>query len=84
MLAAGWAAAEETVDYSDPENWAYFGIGEDRDADVFLICPTVESARRILRPMPAAISHGRFFLRGQFCFFAVNLNSGSPLSSVPY
>ncbi len=45
--AAGAAAAEETadpekIDYSNEENWAYFGIGEDKEADLFLVCPTVD------------------------------------------
>lgn len=31
------------VDYSDENNWAYYGIGEDKDADLFLICPTVDT-----------------------------------------
>ena len=30
------------TDYSDENNWAYFGIGEDKAADLFLICPTVD------------------------------------------
>ncbi len=30
------------TDYSDEDNWAYYGIGEDKDADLFLICPTVD------------------------------------------
>ena len=30
------------IDYSDPENWAYFRMGEDREVDVFFICPTVD------------------------------------------
>lgn len=30
------------LDYGDPENWAYFREGWDRDADVFLICPVVD------------------------------------------
>lgn len=30
------------VDYSSEENWAYAGIGEGKEADVFLICPTVD------------------------------------------
>ena len=30
-------------DYGDPDNWAYFKLGEDRDVDVFLICPTVDT-----------------------------------------
>lgn len=35
----------ETVpvtDYSDEANWAYYGVGDEQDADVFLICPTVD------------------------------------------
>ena len=44
---AGAAAAEETADperpdYAKEENWAYFGIGEDKEADLFLVCPTVD------------------------------------------
>ena len=31
------------VDYSDDANWAYAGIGDDKDADLFLICPTVDT-----------------------------------------
>ena len=34
--------ATEAVDYAIADNWAYFGIGEDKDADLFLICPTVD------------------------------------------
>ncbi|MCR4740061.1 MAG: DUF3089 domain-containing protein [Lachnospiraceae bacterium] len=33
---------ENSVDYSREENWAYYGIGEDKAADLFLICPTVD------------------------------------------
>ena len=29
-------------DYSQAENWAYFAEGEGKDADLFLICPTVD------------------------------------------
>ncbi len=36
----GVAAA---LDYSQMDNWAYFEMGEDRDVDVFLICPTVDT-----------------------------------------
>lgn len=32
-----------TVDYSKAENWAYFSEGEDKPADLFLICPTVDT-----------------------------------------
>ena len=36
------SASGEATDYSDPENWAYYAEGEERSADVFLICPTVD------------------------------------------
>lgn len=29
-------------DYANTDNWAYFGIGEGKDADLFLIAPTVD------------------------------------------
>ena len=36
------SALKSDVDYSIEENWAYFGIGEGKEADLFLICPTVD------------------------------------------
>ena len=33
----------DEIDYSNEDNWAYFGIGDDKDADLFLICPTVDT-----------------------------------------
>lgn len=36
------ADISDAVDYSDENNWAYFGIGEEKEADLFLICPTVD------------------------------------------
>ena len=38
-------AAEEpaaAVSYADEANWAYYGVGEDRAVDLFLVCPTVD------------------------------------------
>ena len=35
-------AAVSDTDYSDPANWAYFGEGDNKEADLFLICPTVD------------------------------------------
>ena len=38
------SAAEEAIppaEYSVSENWAHFGIGEEKDADLFLLCPAV-------------------------------------------
>ena len=33
---------EDTVDYSQSENWAYYAQGTGKEADLFLICPTVD------------------------------------------
>ena len=32
----------DPLDYADLQNWAYYGLGEDKPVDVFLICPTVD------------------------------------------
>ena len=37
------APEAESPDYNDPDAWAYFALGEDKDADVFIICPTVDT-----------------------------------------
>ena len=42
QLSAAQTPAQDALDYADAENWAYFGIGEGKDADLFLICPTVD------------------------------------------
>ena len=39
----GQEPAFDALDYGVPENWAYFESGEDREVDVFLICPTVDT-----------------------------------------
>lgn len=31
-----------SVDYSSAENWVYYGVGDDKDIDLFLVCPTVD------------------------------------------
>lgn len=36
---------EEGIDYSDMSNWAYWNEGEDKDADLFFICPTVDMGK---------------------------------------
>lgn len=36
---------EHDVDYSNEEMWAYLGEGEGKDADLFLICPTVDMGK---------------------------------------
>ena len=42
--AYGAPATDTALDYSQPENWAYFEMGEDKAVDVFLICPMVDMA----------------------------------------
>ena len=39
------AGPTHDVDYSNEENWAYFAEGEGNDADLFLICPTVDMGK---------------------------------------
>ncbi len=34
-----------TVDYSKDENWAYWNEGEDKQADLFIVCPTVDMGK---------------------------------------
>lgn len=42
--AENTAEAEiSAVDYADTANWAYFGVGDDKDADLFLVGPTVDT-----------------------------------------
>ncbi len=43
--------AEAEVDYSNSDNWAYFGIGDNKDADLFLICPTVDTKSEYNMPL---------------------------------
>lgn len=37
------AEASASVDYSSADNWVYFGVGDDKDVDLFLVCPTVDT-----------------------------------------
>ena len=36
-------SAAAALDYADPDNWAYYEPDADREVDVFLICPTVDT-----------------------------------------
>ena len=36
---------EGKVDYSDMSNWAYWNEGEDKQADLFFVCPTVDMGK---------------------------------------
>lgn len=38
-------ATSEPIDYSNEENWAFFGEGEDKAADLFIIAPTSDMAK---------------------------------------
>ncbi len=42
-LAFAANTADAALDYADRNNWAYFAMGEDKDVDVFLVCPTVDT-----------------------------------------
>lgn len=41
--AAETADSDALPDYSKTENWAYFGVGEQKSADLFLVCPAVDT-----------------------------------------
>ncbi len=45
LIVCNCIAEGVAPDYTNPENWAYYGIGENRDADLFLICPTADMGR---------------------------------------
>ena len=44
-LCCACAQKADTVDYSQSENWAYYAEGEGKEADLFLICPTVDMGK---------------------------------------
>ncbi len=35
-------AKAQPIDYSDENNWAYYAVGDDKPADLFLVCPAVD------------------------------------------
>ena len=37
------AETSASVDYSSADNWVYYGVGDDKDVDLFLVCPTVDT-----------------------------------------
>ena len=45
MLCCACTPKADTVDYSQSENWAYYAEGEGKEADLFLICPTVDMGK---------------------------------------
>ena len=36
-------AENSAVNYAEKENWVYYGVGDDKDVDLFLVCPTVDT-----------------------------------------
>ena len=45
VLFCACSRKADTVDYSQVENWAYYAEGEGKEADLFLICPTVDMGK---------------------------------------
>ena len=48
------------LDYSIEENWAYYSIGDDKDVDLFLICPTVDMLDEENMSMENEVMRGHF------------------------
>ena len=42
LSSCATSQVQSAVDYSDPATWAYYGEGEGKSVDLFLICPTVD------------------------------------------
>ena len=45
VMCCACSKAPDSIDYSQTENWAYYAIGVNKDADLFLICPTVDMGK---------------------------------------
>ena len=45
LLCACNTQKTDTLDYSQSDYWAYYGVGKDKEADLFLICPTVDMGK---------------------------------------
>jgi primosomal protein N' len=44
MTGEDTAEAENSaVNYAEKENWVYYGVGDDKDVDLFLVCPSVDT-----------------------------------------
>ena len=48
------------LDYSIEENWAYYSIGDGKDVDLFLICPTVDMLDEENMSMENEVMRGHF------------------------
>ena len=44
-IFSGCTKKTDGVDYSDKDNWAYYQIAPEKDADLFLVCPTVDMGK---------------------------------------
>ena len=42
LLSSCTTSQVQSADYSDLANWAYYGEGEGKSVDLFIICPTVD------------------------------------------
>lgn len=45
LLISSGCAKDIGPDYTKAENWAYYGMGENHAADLFLVCPTVDMGK---------------------------------------
>lgn len=50
----------EGIDYSLEENWAYYAVGEDKAADLFLIAPSVDTGDAFLMSLDDEKTKGKF------------------------
>lgn len=44
-LCCACSRPSDAIDYSKSENWAYYAEGDGKEADLFLICPTVDMGK---------------------------------------
>ncbi len=54
------AAEDGAPDYSDEKNWAYFGEGADKEADVFFVAPTVDTDDEAMMSVDDEKNRSRF------------------------
>lgn len=61
IFVCGCGKSRSPVDYSNKDNWAYYAIGEDKDVDLFLICPTVDMNDEYNMSMDDADTKANFY-----------------------
>ena len=54
------AETSASVDYSSADNWVYYGIGDDKDIDLFLVCPTVDTLNEEFMSLDNDVMKGYF------------------------